>query len=227
MTDIWDAYARVYDAVRVLSPYSEMMDYVSSRIGPAPCRILDYGCGTGNLLERIPCGSVVCCVDDSSVMLSRTAKKASAGPLSTRFDGVVILSAREFWASQETDFDVVTAVNVLYALPAPRVWLQDISARLKPGGRIVVVNPHDESTMFPILKQSLRDQGVTHHLRALPKLLPLWLVNMVIQGERWRGRYSFVAAEEIIRDMEQCGFELISARRCYSGTCVCVEGLRL
>ena len=54
MPKLWDLYAHTYDAITALRPYGEMLDEVVGALDVAPgLRVLDAGCGTGALAERL------------------------------------------------------------------------------------------------------------------------------------------------------------------------------
>ena len=54
---LWNLYARCYDRITGLLPYQEMLDEVVAALELKPgMRVLDAGCGTGALAERLAPG---------------------------------------------------------------------------------------------------------------------------------------------------------------------------
>jgi trans-aconitate 2-methyltransferase len=96
---------------------------------PAPRRVLDFGCGPGNLMpvltQRWP-GAVVEGIDSSAEMIASAAGYASPA-----------VSFRVADITTETlpaDADVVVSNAVLQWVPSHRELLQGWAARLPPGG---------------------------------------------------------------------------------------------
>lgn len=70
LTDFYEALAAVYDDVFPLSP--AQIKFVSDRLPPAPCRIIDLGCSTGALARVLAAaGYDVWGVDLSSQMIAQ------------------------------------------------------------------------------------------------------------------------------------------------------------
>lgn len=137
----YDVMARVYDRwmAREGTPYDDWSDFIAKRFaesGISVTRVLDVGCGTGNLMSRLQDrGYDVTGVDASHVMLATARHKlrphtvlvqsklpdpnlAGLGP----FQGVVAV------------FDVV---NYLVTPGAFRAFLGQVSQLLEPAGIFV------------------------------------------------------------------------------------------
>jgi 2-polyprenyl-3-methyl-5-hydroxy-6-metoxy-1,4-benzoquinol methylase len=93
-------------------------------------RVLDYGCGGGYLLEQLDCALKVG-IDINPVIGSP--------------NGVTIL--RDYKAVvakySENFFDVIISNHALEHIENPVSALKECYQLLKPGGRIIVVVPHD------------------------------------------------------------------------------------
>src|SRR6478736_2294971 len=77
-TVFWDLYARCYDSIATLHPYQALMLKVVENIPKKTYRLLDAGCGTGNVLVAIKKmhRDINCIgIDFSPAMLSRAKKK--------------------------------------------------------------------------------------------------------------------------------------------------------
>jgi SAM-dependent methyltransferase len=99
----------------------------------AGVRLLDAGCGSGELLHRATAlGAIAAGCDPSPAMLALAGDAAPAADL--RVAGLEALP----WP--DGAFDVVTAVNALQFAEAPRAALAEVRRVLAPGGRFAVAN---------------------------------------------------------------------------------------
>jgi len=75
---IWNFYARAYDVINENVPYLKMLDEVIKEVPiKGDLKILDAGCGTGNLLKKISqitFNSKFVGIDSSEEMLNRAKK---------------------------------------------------------------------------------------------------------------------------------------------------------
>jgi SAM-dependent methyltransferase len=101
-----------------------------------PADVLDLGCGTGSLtLLLAAAGHRVHGVDISPVMIAAaTAKLAAAGVPAT----VEVGDAADP-PTRPDGYDVVLTRHVLWALPDPSTALERWVGRLRPGGRLLLV----------------------------------------------------------------------------------------
>jgi 2-polyprenyl-3-methyl-5-hydroxy-6-metoxy-1,4-benzoquinol methylase len=98
-----------------------------------PAKVLDLGCSSGLLAERIRAmGHHVTGVDTEA--FPETLERVDAFALGDLEDGIP--------AEVGTGFDVVIAADVLEHLRRPERLLQDIKQTLNPGGRLVVSVPN-------------------------------------------------------------------------------------
>src|SRR3990172_4647140 len=118
----WNLYAKCYDAISHLIPYQEMMAYITQALDLKPGeRLLDAGCGTGNLelalwkdfsrkylAERLRIDAL----DFSDVMLSRAIKKCEdIHEISFR-----VADLNEPLPFPDGIFDKIACVNTLFAV---------------------------------------------------------------------------------------------------------------
>lgn len=155
----WNFYAFCYDGVRKLKPYQEMLEEVLTELDLKPgMRVLDAGCGTGNLevliAERHPDVEVVA-VDFSSAMLRRAWKKINSG-------NIVFAEAdlNQPLLFPEKHFDRVVSVNALHALRDPLAAISGLSRLLKLNGKAVLVALKEQYRVPLILKAHQEAKGV-------------------------------------------------------------------
>jgi SAM-dependent methyltransferase len=222
---LWNLYAQCYDSITALLPYQEMLDQVVSALEVAPrMRVLDAGCGTGVLAERL---AVTCPdieylgVDLSSSMLAQ-ARARRPWPASFAFvDG----NLDEVLANDGAGFDRIASVNVIWTLPDPRGTLLRMTAGLRPGGRMVHTTPRLAFRAYAIVWRHLRKQkgwALARAILRLPVLIFAGLVNLLLVAEsalrarapRARQRWHEAGLVELLRDV---GALPHPARPCYAG----------
>ncbi len=116
----------------------------------ADSRVLDFGCGTGLLTEKLAsiCGHIVA-VDTAAGMIDVLQNKIvdkhvdNISPLVTSVDSEAIRENSEF----SEKFDLIVASSVCGFLPDYDLTLRDLSSALKPGGLFV---QWDWSSEMPI-----------------------------------------------------------------------------
>jgi ubiquinone/menaquinone biosynthesis C-methylase UbiE len=156
----WGAYARCYDALLELSPYRAMLTDVTAalRLGGSD-RILDAGCGTGNLLLRLQDdaralgvrpGAYFAC-DASNAMLARAKEK-------TEDVSFVRCDLDDRLPYDDESFDAIACVNALYATKDPHATIKEFHRTLTHGGRLVIVSPKRGYENGLILKAHAKSQ---------------------------------------------------------------------
>ncbi len=138
----WDTYARHYDTISSLVPYSEMISLVAATIEREHGSLLDASCGTGNLEAELmlwPQNSdlSITGVDISPVMLKRATEKLSRYR-NLRFNQADLNRPLFF---ESGSFGQVACINTLYAVHNPEFVLDEFHRVLAPGGKIVIVSP--------------------------------------------------------------------------------------
>lgn len=222
---LWNLYARCYDRITGLLPYREMLDEVVAALELRPgMRVLDAGCGTGALAERLAAGHPdieLVAVDLSPAMLRR-ARTRRAWPASFTF---VEGNINDVLASDERGFDGIASVNVIWTLPDPQTTFNRMTARLRDGGRMVHATPSWRFRAHAILWQHLRGHRGWARLRALgglPVLALAGLLNLVLvvqsmvfaraplASKRWH-------ADGLAELLRAAGAPPTTMRPCYAG----------
>ncbi len=133
---IWGREAWAFDAFVHFVPYQRMLSEVVRALGPdADDRLLDAGCGTGNLTRLLlQGGAEVVGVDASSAMLARAREKCRDGVFMERDLNLPLPFPR-------AAFDGVASIHTLYVLQAPERTLRELARVTRRGGRLVIVHP--------------------------------------------------------------------------------------
>jgi ubiquinone/menaquinone biosynthesis C-methylase UbiE len=141
----FDAWSRVYDFPLVqLATYRPVHDAVLRALATEPCaRVLDIGCGTGLLAERlveVPGIRTVVGCDFSAGMLAHAAERLPpAAARLVRGDATRL----PFAASS---FDAAVSTEAFHWFPDQDAALHELGRVLRPGGRLLLalVSPHFE-----------------------------------------------------------------------------------
>lgn len=130
----YDAGMRVLTLGRIASMHAAMAEAV-----PEGSRVLEIGCGTGLLTERLVGRAArVTAIDQSPPMLEQARQRlaaAGSGALT-----LVETTASEIGALPERDFDAVATSFCLSEMSAGEreFVLTEVARRLRPGGRLIV-----------------------------------------------------------------------------------------
>lgn len=122
-------------------------------------RVVDIGCGTGALLERLareqPADRLTG-VDLTPAMLAVARGRLPAA--------VALEAARaEYLPFRDGTFDVAISCNVLHFVPAPERALGEMRRVIRPGGRIVITDWRHDFLACRILQRWQRLTGRPHH----------------------------------------------------------------
>lgn len=173
---LWQFYARVYDTILLrFLPYRRLLRVIAGALDPAPgWRVLDAGCGTGNLLAHISRTrpeALLTGIDFAPAMLRRAAKKVNSSSKVT----VRQMDLNHPLPFAGSKFDAVVCVNVLYAVEDPERLLRELHRVLKPNGRFVLVNPANQPKMRLIIREHISELRLTQ-----PVLWPFLVAGQML-----------------------------------------------
>ena len=105
-------------------------------------RVLDLGCGTGNLTMRfLEEGAMVTAVDMSTDMLQVLSRKLDASPALAPRCKVVELDVDRFLAhAGDAEFDLASMSSVAHHLPDYVDSLERLARRIRPGGFLYLLH---------------------------------------------------------------------------------------
>jgi SAM-dependent methyltransferase len=154
-------------------------------------RVLDAGCGTGVLAERLAASGVDISyvgVDLSPAMLAR-ARARRPWPAGFTF---IEADVDDVLAEAAAGFDRIASVNVIWTLPDPAATLTRMTVALRPGGHMVHATPKRAFKPYAIVLRHLRGRRgwrLVRALGALPLLLVAGLINLVlVMHSGWSAR---------------------------------------
>lgn len=224
---IWNFYARAYDVINKNVPYLKMLDEVIKEVQiNGDLKILDAGCGTGNLLKKmsqVSFNSKFIGIDSSEEMLSRAKNKFFSNPNVT-LQQVDLNNKLEF--SNES-FDRIISVNTLYALNEPEKIIAEFYRILRPGGKIVFTNPHNNAKFSEIMKKQFRELGfikfIIKFLLNFPSLLVIVIVNVFFL----RKNKNYWSKEETLKILQHNGFTDIKIKLTYADQALLVSANKI
>ncbi len=139
--DLWSA---TYDRPGLQqSTYRPVHDAVLARLdGLRPERVLDLGCGTGQLTRRLgeqfPDATIVG-ADLSDGMLERATERAEADDAFTNVGGFIRADAQQLPLTDQS-FDVVTCTESFHWYRDQEAAVAELARLLRPGGRLVIAS---------------------------------------------------------------------------------------
>ncbi len=185
---LWNWYARCYDGLLDTIPYQRLVRQAAECVPVGAATLLDAGCGTGNLLAAIRRrqGKIALHgIDFSDAMLRRARCKLTdaqflPGDLNAELP------------YEDGCFDVVTCVNVLYAVAHPSHTLAELRRILRTGGTLIVSSPLAQPRISAFIGAHAAEAG---WLRTIPLLIRLAMVvifNLLIVRRGNAGQYHFM-----------------------------------
>jgi SAM-dependent methyltransferase len=215
---LWWAYGCVYDGLENFWPYKNLVSLVAFRVNAKPAmRVLELGCGTGNVIKeirRLYPDTYVDGVDVSTTMLKRARQKLEADIEG----GAVTLHECELLsylgAAADNFYDRITMVNVLYAVPdRDEVWRQ-CQRVLKPGGKIVATTS-DRGGAGPIIREHLEHDSWKSLLSL--KLVGVVIIDFFISSLASAGAFEYVEEGKLMDEVINAGGQPGRVQRVYGG----------
>jgi len=221
----WSEYATKYDEFVVpLTCYQDnirqLLKFLENSQVPKDARICDIGAGTGIYIESMsnlfPSANFLHL--DADIEMCRYAEQR----YKNKNLNVEILNQSASSSSLQAEtLDLVTSVNVIYALPDSKGALSDIYRWLKPGGQFFVIdfgrrqNSLDWTQYF--FRELFNREGLIGTARALPAAINLFKRQNEGVAAQDAGNYWLHSTEEFEEALKSTGFQVQEARSCYRG----------
>ncbi|MHC5060560.1 MAG: methyltransferase domain-containing protein [Planctomycetota bacterium] len=148
--EVQDHVAAEYEQVRYQNEYAKRYhnwwtSLMLSQVSVAG-RILDNGCGIGNLFEMLPADRIVG-IDLSTEMLKHAAKR------STR----LVLGNSQQLPFKDNSFDLVFCRSLLHHLPQPELAVKEMYRTLKSAGEVVLADTN--TSLLSALPRTIAVRG--------------------------------------------------------------------
>lgn len=222
----WSEYATSYDEFVVpLSCYQDNIKLlqkflVAKSTNLNEPHICDIGAGTGIYIKSM----AEICADANFTHLDLDAEMCAYAQRRYSDAGLGVKVLNQSADSADIDYnsqDIVTAVNVIYALPKPKQRLKDIYDWLRPGGYFFVIdfgrrqNSLDWTQYF--FRELLKRRGLVASARAIPSAINLFRRQNEGVEAQDSGAYWLHTTEDFVEELEKVGFEVEESSQCYRG----------
>jgi len=201
----WGIYARCYDSLLRTIPYQRLVDCMVAAVPPGAQSLFDAGCGTGNflqVLQRRRPELALTGLDYSPAMLSRAKAKLPCAKLTCGdLNGPI--------PYHECTFDVVTCVNVLFALANRHETLRELRRVLKPGGTLILSSPLARPRIHGLIAEHAKAAGWIQTIPLLFRMSFLLFLNCIIIRRGARGQCYFPEMSEVRELFENAPVSLV------------------
>ncbi len=212
---LWNIYAFVYDGLNHFVPYAMLQQKMLHYADPKPdMRILDLGCGTGNLaimMHSVSPASHITAVDSSRQMLKTLRKKMKNDHSILVIQSDLIEYLRQL---DDNSLDLVTMSNVLYTVTDRNELWPELLRVMRQGARAVITNS-DRAGSLPLIKEHTSQKNALSLLR--PSLVAVFVIDAFISELSKTGTFSFVIFDELRLEIEKFGGTVQYHERCYGG----------
>lgn len=204
----WAKYFKVYDVLNLLIPYQELLTTICDELDIKNGeKILEAGCGTGNLAIKIKeRGAEVVGLDNCKEALEIYKKKDPNAKIT-----LADLSKR--LPFPDNHFDKIASNNTLYVLTSEerKICLREFNRVLMPDGKVVISNPKQGWSVFAIYIETIDNEVRVNGLfRTIGKIINMILstikifyYNHLIKKEV---HYHFFTVDEQKLLLEKAGF---------------------
>lgn len=215
---LWWVYAYMYDGLLNFYPYRNLVKSVIDRLELANgMRLLELGCGTGNVIEAALERAEITAVGvDSSKAMVRQAKRKLRNEIEADNVEIYYKDAFEFMKNLPSEsFDRISMVNFLYAVgDRSSIWRECLRL-VKPNGRIIVTTS-TEGGSRPIIQEHLRNASWVQLVSL--RLVGVVIVDFFISELAKAGPFDFPKQDDLLKEVEEAGGIPSQVKRIYGGS---------
>ncbi|HEY3374266.1 MAG TPA: methyltransferase domain-containing protein [Candidatus Aquicultor sp.] len=228
-SSFWQNYFKAYDVLNMVYPYQVHLDTIAEYCGlQKDGRVLDAGCGTGNLSCKLGrhCSNVIG-IDNVEAALVICRNKVPDADF-------ILHDLNEPLPFTDNYVDAIVCNFIIHILsPGRRPFLiQEFYRILKPGGKIVISNPGKDFSSLAVYKAHLRHERerfgrIITLVRAARLVLPtlrMFYYSSKIQDNAKGGDLSFFIPGEQRQLLERAGFNTSPEQLSYAGQGLLIVG---
>ena len=214
-SNFWKNYFKVYDVLNLLIPYQELLETICDELEIKPGeKILEAGCGTGNLALKIKeRGAEVVGLDNCKEALDIYHQKDPKAEL-------VLADLAKKLSFPDGCFDKIASNNTLYAVPRNKrdQLMKEFLRILKPDGRIVLANMRERWKPIFVyidhIKKDIKNSGLlVVFLKVIKNIIPtikMFYYNSKALKADKTGTFSFFKSDEQRSLLMKNGFKNVS-----------------
>lgn len=191
----WVIYAHVYDLVRFLPSYQNLLKDVEIAANlKSNTNVLDAGCGTGNFIKQTALAYKVkfIGIDLSGPMLAQANKKLNGIKNITIQKG----NLNEKLPFSDNFFQSIIAINSVYAVSNPEFTFSELMRVLKPSGTLVIVNPQAKASFIAAYLEILNSGKGLGKLFLFVVTIPLFFFNLLIKMKASKKSFHFLSQDD-------------------------------
>jgi ubiquinone/menaquinone biosynthesis C-methylase UbiE len=211
---LWWGYGFVYDGLLRFYPYRRLLDQVAARLKLRDgLRLLELGCGTGNVIARArqEADVEVVGVDNSATMLRRAQAKLGDDPRVKLVRSDLMGFIRR---QPDRSFDRISLVNVLYAIPdREELWRECVRVIRTDG--FIVATTSDRGGSAAIIREHRQHESLWR-LASL-RLAAVVIIDFFISELAKGGPFEFPSRDRLLEEVKVSGGDSRQIERCYGG----------
>lgn len=194
------AYHREPGGLRRLDFFMDRVQAFAGDDDPAEYKILDIGCGNGNIsIPLAAMGFQVVGMDFSDAAVKAAAQAAEeAGVMATFVVG-------DETAVPDNSFDIIICSEVLEHQSRPEVFLQTIKKKLTPHGLVLFSLPNGQSLEERIRRLLDRNQGGRWVKKIIKRLIGISTIQSLAQDPHKQ----FYSYRRLIKQLKDAGFMVV------------------
>ncbi len=216
MSKFWNLYARSYDTATMnFSAYIDLLEAAVAGLQiQSGSKILNAGCGTGNI-EKLVLNDNTNFEwiggDISEGMLQRAKTKVR----DKRFK-FIKLDLNNKLPFDDSSFDIVVAIHSLYTVNNPAQTILEFSRLLKPGGKLVLINPKKGAKMSAMFKYEIKKKNIISFALVLLKAFPALIINLIIAKKANNKTFHFLSQEALVKLVEENNMQVVEKTLLYA-----------
>ena len=215
---LWWVYGYMYDGLLNFYPYRNLINTVVGMMDVKEGqKILEVGCGTGNVMAASTERADVFIIGvDSSKSMIRQAKKKLSKSIAKGYSQVIYSDALEYMkALPDASFDSISMVNFLYAAQDRLEIWRECLRLIKPNGKIVVTTS-TEGGSKPVIQEHLHNASWIQLVSL--RLVGVVIIDYFISELAKAGPFDFPTQDVLLSEVVESGGVPSNVSRIYGGS---------